>query len=164
MATMTMDGVLPRSAALRPGIAPRRAAGARVGAHGAFAASIARETRQAHRSTGVHLTVRGRRVAFAVAVLAAGAAAFLVMTFLRPVAVSALTVQAAGGHAQLGAAAGSAAMHSVVVHPGDTLWSIARRELPDVDPVDAVGRIRAVNALAPTDALVAGSVITLPAV
>jgi hypothetical protein len=47
------------------------------------------------------------------------------------------------------------------VHPGDTLWSIAERELPGRDPVHAVEEIRELNGL--TDYTVhAGQHVVLP--
>ena len=149
MATMTMDGALPRSAALRPRVRPQRV----------WTPQARPAAPKAHASThGVHLTRRGRRVAFLASVLAAGVLAFLAMTLLHAAPVAALSAQGSG--VQVSAAAG----HSIVVHPGDTLWSIADREMPGIDPVEAVGRIREVNALAPSDSLVAGSVIAVPAV
>ena len=156
MATMMMDVALPRSSAMRPRATRAREAQWGPGRDGQR--TTASRTARVPARAGVHLTVRGRRVLFAGAVLVATAAAFLVMALFHTAPVSAFT-----GHAGGVAAENAAPVHSVVVHQGDTLWAIAGREMPGVDPVEAVGRIRAVNALTPTDALVAGSVIAIPA-
>jgi hypothetical protein len=47
------------------------------------------------------------------------------------------------------------------VHPGDTLWSIAERELPGRDPIGAVEEIRELNGLA-GNTIHAGQHIVLP--
>jgi LysM repeat protein len=51
---------------------------------------------------------------------------------------------------------------TAVVRPGDTLWSIAEREVPGRDPVAAVEEIRRLNGMA--DSTVhAGQRVVLPA-
>jgi LysM repeat protein len=50
-----------------------------------------------------------------------------------------------------------------VVRPGDTLWSIARRSAPSVDPRLVVGAITSANRVDP-GALVPGQQLTIPAV
>ncbi|MCY7373653.1 MAG: LysM peptidoglycan-binding domain-containing protein [Spirochaetaceae bacterium] len=50
----------------------------------------------------------------------------------------------------------------VTVRPGETLWAIAEREAPDVDPRETIARILDLNALE-SSAVVAGSVLLLPA-
>ncbi len=54
--------------------------------------------------------------------------------------------------------------HTYVVHPGDTLWSIAERLAPGRDPRPVVDAITAVNsvALAGTADLTVGQVLRLP--
>jgi LysM repeat protein len=49
----------------------------------------------------------------------------------------------------------------VVAEPGDTLWQIARRAAPGVDPRVTIGRIRDLNALPGVD-IRAGQRIALP--
>jgi hypothetical protein len=49
---------------------------------------------------------------------------------------------------------------SVVVQPGDTLWSIAERVSPNADPRDVVGSIKTLNHLTGAD-LVAGQTLRL---
>jgi nucleoid-associated protein YgaU len=65
-----------------------------------------------------------------------------------------------------GAPAGGAA-HSearVVVRPGDTLWEIARAVVgPEGDPRPVVERIREANRLAPSQGLLPGMSLVVPA-
>lgn len=53
---------------------------------------------------------------------------------------------------------------SVVVQPGDTLYSIATRVAPDADPRDVVARIRVANDLTPSEvgALAPGDTLVIP--
>lgn len=95
----------------------------------------------------VRLTRRGR--------LALG----LVTAFLAVLALAAISPQADAADV----ASGAPATASVVVQPGDTVWSIARALAPGADPRDLVGRIRDLNGL--TDAMVvAGQVLVVPRV
>lgn len=48
----------------------------------------------------------------------------------------------------------------VVVQPGDTLWSIARVQVPDEDPRDVVGSMRELNQLDSAD-IFPGQVLTV---
>jgi LysM repeat protein len=80
------------------------------------------------RRPGVRLTRRGRAVAIALALLLAAVAVLLV-------------AQAS----QAAAPAGPAA--TVVVRPGDTLWSIAARYAPGRDPFGAIDEIRRLNGI-----------------
>ncbi len=50
----------------------------------------------------------------------------------------------------------------VTVQPGDTLWSIAAREVPDMDPAEAVLRLESLNELA-GPAVRIGDVLRIPA-
>jgi len=49
----------------------------------------------------------------------------------------------------------------VTVRPGETLWAIAQRETPGVDPRETIARILDLNALE-SSAVQAGSVLVLP--
>jgi nucleoid-associated protein YgaU len=95
----------------------------------------------------VRLTRRGRRL---VAGLALGAV---------------LTVSAVVGGALLDGsdspALELAGRSSVVVHSGDTLWSIAESLAPDTDPRDVVDALQEVNGLSGAS-LVPGQVLLLP--
>jgi nucleoid-associated protein YgaU len=66
-----------------------------------------------------------------------------------------------------GAPAGGAAHSSeaqVVVRPGDTLWEIARAVVgPEGDPRPVVERIREANRLAPSEGLLPGMSLVVPA-
>jgi len=64
--------------------------------------------------------------------------------------------------AQPSTPAASAAVATVVVGSGDSLWSIAERIAPTSDPRDVVAAIEDANHLA-TDDLQAGDVLVLPA-
>lgn len=48
----------------------------------------------------------------------------------------------------------------VVVQPGDTLWTIAKSQVPDSDPRDVVGSIRDLNQLQSAD-IFPGQVLTV---
>ena len=67
-----------------------------------------------------------------------------------------------GGLATAGTEPGAAATaERVTVRPGETLWSIALREAPGVDPRDTVEEILRLNHLE-SSAVEAGSVLLLP--
>ncbi|WP_345627634.1 LysM peptidoglycan-binding domain-containing protein [Rugosimonospora acidiphila] len=71
-----------------------------------------------------------------------------------------------GGGAVLAASAGDAASPprpapSVVVRPGDTLWSIAARYDPGPDPFRVIEEIRRLNRL-PGYTIEVGQLLTLP--
>ncbi|MDQ6657727.1 MAG: LysM peptidoglycan-binding domain-containing protein [Actinomycetota bacterium] len=57
----------------------------------------------------------------------------------------------------------AAANHSVTVHVGDTLWSIARSAAPGQDARLVVERIRDLNGLTQLDRLPAGMMLLVPA-
>ncbi len=102
----------------------------------------------------LRLTLRGRRVLFALLLLVATLLAFVALSALRGGSVSALSQVSAP----------TQATQAVVVKPGDTLWTIAVREMPGVDPIVGVDRIRTLNAMTPTSTLLAGSTIAIPSV
>lgn len=54
-----------------------------------------------------------------------------------------------------------ATVERVTVRPGETLWAIAEREAPGVDPRETIARILDLNALE-SSAVQAGSVLVLP--
>ena len=51
----------------------------------------------------------------------------------------------------------------VVVHSGDTLWSIARAAAPEADPRGTIEAVRDMNNLSADAPLVPGQLLTLPA-
>lgn len=57
--------------------------------------------------------------------------------------------------------AGSAT-HSIVVQPGDTLWSLAASVAPGTDPREFILRVRDMNAIG-TDHVFPGQTLTIPA-
>jgi nucleoid-associated protein YgaU len=85
--------------------------------------------------------------------------------FRRRVVAAALAVGVVLAAAQAGAALGGSSLAtaerrpqvvSVVVEPGDTLWSVARRVAPDADPrpvVDALVAARGTTALVPGETI-----------
>ncbi len=85
--------------------------------------------RRVARRNGVRLTRRGRLVLLAL---------LLILTGTLGVLAAASTGEAAGP-------AGPAP--TVVVQPGDTLWSIAARNAPGPDPFGTIERIRQLNNL-----------------
>jgi Tfp pilus assembly protein FimV len=101
-------------------------------------------------------------------VVAVLAVAVLAVTYLLASAAMARIAggapPAAGGPSPTSAAATSAAEvaapPTVVVRPGDTLWTIAAAVAPDVDVRITVDRLVALNGSAP---IVAGQQLELPA-
>jgi hypothetical protein len=93
--------------------------------------------------TGVRLTRRGRLVVLILLLLLAGVCAVL-------------AAPASDASPPPGAAP------TVVVRPGDTLWSIATRYEPGPDPLAAIERIRRLNGLSGYRIEV-GQTLTLPA-
>ncbi|MHB0927389.1 MAG: LysM peptidoglycan-binding domain-containing protein [Candidatus Nanopelagicales bacterium] len=98
----------------------------------------------------LRLTVRGRRMVAALVLLLATALALPAVSAWR----------AASAPTELATSLVSA--HSVVVKPGDTLWTIAARELPALDPVEAVQRLREANGMTGASVLVAGATLHIP--
>jgi hypothetical protein len=90
----------------------------------------------------VRLTRRGRVLAFVVVAVAVYAAFGL-------------------GRASAGGAPVSPHASSVVVQPGDSLWTIAVRALPNSDPRDVVGELKSINHLS-TAELSVGQRLRLP--
>ena len=88
----------------------------------------------------------------------------LLLTLLTLVLLVGTAVLATGsGSAVAGLLGGPdpAAIQQVRVRPGETLWAIAERTAPGVDPRDTVAQIMDLNALT-TSAVQAGQVLLLP--
>ncbi|MCT1477506.1 LysM peptidoglycan-binding domain-containing protein [Microbacterium sp. p3-SID336] len=86
------------------------------------------------RATRLRLTVRGRRVLLAVASI--------------PLAAGIAFAAISGGSAiASGADSVPAAVETLTVMPGDTLWSIAGAIAPEADPRDVIGEISRMNLL-----------------
>ncbi|HXZ71658.1 MAG TPA: LysM peptidoglycan-binding domain-containing protein [Streptosporangiaceae bacterium] len=98
------------------------------------------DTRLAPRRNTVRLTRRGRIV---VAVMLTAVSLSLVV--LAWLAVAARVAQAADGGSPPGAVYQN--LTSVVVHPGQTLWSIASQAEPTADPRVVMQQIIDLNAL-----------------
>jgi len=81
------------------------------------------------------------------------------------VLVAAAVLATGGGSAraghQTGPAGASDHVERVTVAPGDTLWAIAAREAPDVDPRETIADILELNAL-DSAAVRAGQVLLVP--
>ncbi len=75
--------------------------------------------------------------------------------------MAAVAVPALTGSAGADPALELAGRSSVVVHSGDTLWSIAESVAPDADPRAVVDAIQEANGLAGAG-LVPGQVLVLP--
>lgn len=88
----------------------------------------------------------------------------LLLTVLSLLTLVAVAVLATGGvPASAGSEPGSAATaERVTVRPGDTLWAIALRQAPGVDPRQTVDAILDLNALE-SSAVQAGTVLLVPA-
>jgi nucleoid-associated protein YgaU len=100
----------------------------------------------------LHLTRRGRWLRDVV--LLAG------MGLLAVPALSRVEIALPTGTEVLAATA--AAGRQVVVSEGESLWVIARREVPDEDPRSVITKIRALNHMT-TNLIVPGQVLALPA-
>jgi Tfp pilus assembly protein FimV len=87
----------------------------------------------------------------------------LIMTLLALVTLVAAAVVAAGGPGAVAGTerGGAHTAERVTVRPGDTLWAIAEREAPGVDPRETIAAILDLNALE-SSALRPGSVLLLP--
>jgi nucleoid-associated protein YgaU len=116
-------------------------------------AQVAREARPGQ----LRLTRRGRVVV--VLLVALVLAALSLGLALASSQASASTGSAAGARAASAALAGSS--ETVVVQPGDTLWSIARQVAPNADPRGVVDAIIAANHLAGAS-VQAGQQLVLP--
>lgn len=102
------------------------------------------------------LTRRGRIVVLLA--LAGFIAALAVLAISHTQAVAADGATPAAGPV---VAVAPVAADVVVVRPGDTLWSIATRELPHLDPREAVVALRAANGISGAE-IVAGQRLALP--
>jgi LysM repeat protein len=101
---------------------------------------------------GMHRTyVRRRRTAGVIAIA-------VVAVLLSPLAAGAVRHDASVSPS---AGAPSAQVVVVVVRPGDTLWSIARRVRPETDPRTSVASIMDVNAVDP-GSLAPGQALIVP--
>jgi hypothetical protein len=119
----------------RAGAAPGPRDGAAVRRYGV----PARDTRMASRRSTVRLTRRGRMV---VATMLTALCLLLVALAWMAIAARA---QAADGSLPQGAVYRN--LTSVVVHPGQTLWSIASQAEPSADPRIVMQLIIELNAL-----------------
>ena len=93
----------------------------------------------------VRLTRRGRLVVFIAALLA-----------LLALAVVGSQIASAGEHP------GTVRTHTVLVHPGDSLWDVAARVAGNGDVTAMEDRIMKLNGLS-TDSVQAGQVLRVPA-
>lgn len=99
-------------------------------------------------ATSVRLTRRGR---------------LLLGLVVLAVAVVTAVLSTGGGSASAGVSGrgGEVAVQQVTVRPGETLWAIATREAPGVDPRATVAELVDLNDL-PGAAVQAGQVLLLP--
>ena len=107
-----------------------------------------------HAESTLRLTARGR---FVVRIAVATLVTLLFFTLLslgKGTAVAATTQTPKS----------VAASHSVVVRSGETLWQIAARELPNIDPRDGIARIRTLNGMSTMAILDAGQTLEIPTV
>ena len=124
-----------------------RAAGRAAAPTGRAVAPVGRAVAPAGRAP-VRLTRRGRAVVAVLLLLLA----VTVLGLLRAPATA-----TTGGRG----ASASPVAERVTVRPGETLWQIAERAAPGVDPRDTVARIREMNGLR-TSAVAAGRVLWVP--
>lgn len=96
----------------------------------------------------VRLTRRGRLLLTSLALLVA-------------VALGVLATGSGSAVAGLVGGGGEVATTKVTVRPGQTLWAIARRTAPGVDPRETVAEIMDLNALR-TSTVQAGQVLLIP--
>lgn len=98
------------------------------------------------------LTRRGRLAVVMVAVIAVLAALSVVQVFSASASTSANQVALVAAQQQ---------SDTVVVKSGDTLWSIATREMPGMDPREAMVALRKANGISGGE-IVAGQRLQLP--
>jgi LysM domain len=118
------------------------AARVRAGRRGVAPRSAAGSPRSSAVPAKLRLTRRGRVLAFVLVAVAVYAAFGL-------------------GRASAGGPAAPAHAASVIVQPGDSLWTIAVRAVPGSDPRDVVGELRSINHLSSAD-LAVGQRLRLP--
>ena len=105
--------------------------------------------RSARTSTRLRLTTRGRRVLVALAA--------------APLAIGLGFAAISGGSAiASGETAVTASFETVMVMPGDTLWSIAESVAPQADPRTVISDITSLNALS-SQSLQVGQQLAIPA-
>jgi len=121
-------------------------------------------TRTAPRRAGAPRRAPAPPVAPAVAPVRLTRRGRLLLTLLTLVlAVGAAVLATGSGSAVAGLVGGPqpAATQQVTVRPGETLWAIAERTAPGVDPRETVAELMDLNALS-TSAVQAGQVLLLP--
>lgn len=112
-------------------------------------AAEARARRAGSSGHRLRLTRRGRVV--------------LTLAVTAPIALAALLGSHSNAQAGSSAAAQVRATGTVVVQPGENLWSLARTILPQSDPREAVRRIKELNHLT-SDRVEAGQQLVVPLV
>lgn len=118
--------------------------------YGAVAAWRPTATPELGRGSGMRLTRRGRLARFVVVVM---------LVALAGVAgVDRLAGEPARAGEVVGPALGTA---TVVVEPGDSLWSISRDRVPGADPREVVLRMRELNGLS-SNLIQPGQVLLVP--
>lgn len=116
----------------------------------AAATAPAAAARRSNTRQPVRLTHRGRRlVRTAVVVLA-----LMVTLVVLSVSLGAVSSASEGSDGPT--------TRSVVVQPGQTLWSLASAALPGMDPREAVSRVADLNGLGPSSQIVPGQPLLLP--
>jgi hypothetical protein len=118
------------------------AARVRARSRGIASRSPAGSSRSGAVSAKLRLTRRGRALAFVLVAVAVYAAFGL-------------------GRASAGGPTATAHAASVVIQPGDSLWTIAVRAVPGSDPRDVVGELKSINHLSSAD-LAVGQRLRLP--
>lgn len=107
------------------------------------------QARPALPAAPLRLTRRGQRL-------------LTVLALLVAVAVAVLTTGGGLAAALTPGSGSDVAVQRVTVRPGETLWAIAERTAPGVDPRETVAELMDLNALT-TSVVPAGSVLLLPA-
>ena len=128
MATISIAAPAQRRTAVQPRSATSGAATPRP-------VSVKATTRSGSDAVPLRLTRRGRRLARTVVVLMA------VLTALV------LSVTARSSSVEAGNAPAEVATTTVVVQPGQTLWTVARSIAPNADVRDTVARIQGLNGI-----------------
>lgn len=131
--------------------------------HGRAVAATGRAVRAGGRATapaGRAVAPAGRAVA-PVRLTRRGRAVVAVLLLLLAVTVLGLLRAPATATTGGRGASASPVAERVTVRPGETLWQIAERAAPGVDPRDTVARIREMNGLR-TSAVEAGRVLWVP--
>lgn len=147
----------PRRAGPRPAVRPIAKPGTEV----PTALAVGRGRRSRSVEVSPRGVARAGRVPRETRVLRLTARGRLVVVALTLLALAGALLVATGGASSAGESGRSVVQPVVVVQPGQTLWELARRVAPGVDPRTTVAQIRELNSL-PSATVMPGQRLAVP--